>query len=211
MPTAPTCPRSLHDRGADGYSLVAVLDDGRSRADFELDLPDGAELRPAGDGAFWVVDVTAERTVGAVEAPWAVDARGTLLPTRYTLLPDGRLRQHVDTDGAVFPVAADPTIAYGFHRGIAVAYVQWNRADTLKLAKIAGPVGSVATTICGTLQVDWRVRAACGLMVGPYAADMVSTVQAAARTPGRCFKMRVPLYPVAATIWMTYDSYHVPC
>ncbi len=201
----------MHDRGAGGYSLVAVLDDGRSQADFDLDLPDGAELRPAGDGAFWVVDVASGRTVGAVEAPWAVDAQRTLLPTRFTLLPDGRLRQHVDTDGAVFPVAADPTITFGFHRGIAVAYMQWNRTDTLKLAKIAGPVGAVATAICGTLQVDWRVRAACSAMVGPYAADMVATAQTAARTAGRCFKMRVPLYPVAATIWMTYDSYHVPC
>ena len=91
-------PTLLHDRGTGGYSLVAVLDDGRSQADFDLDLPDGAELRPAGDGAFWVVDLASERTVGAVEAPWAVDAPGTLLPTRYTLLPDGRLRQHVDTE-----------------------------------------------------------------------------------------------------------------
>ena len=70
-------PTLLHDRGADGYSLVAVLDHGRSQADFELDLPDGAELRPAGDGALWVVDVASERTVGAVEAPWALDARGS--------------------------------------------------------------------------------------------------------------------------------------
>lgn len=201
----------LKDDGADGYALVAVLDRGQSRADFTLDLPDGAVLEPTGAGGLWVVDRRSARTLGTVDAPWAVDAVGTRLPTRYSVLPDGTLRQHVDTEGAVFPVAADPRITFGMHRAIAVAYTQWSRSETLRIAKIAGPVGSVATAICGTLQVDWRVRAACSVMVGPYAADMVSTAQAAARTPGRCFKMRMPVYPVAATIWMTYDSYHVKC
>lgn len=210
-PDGTSLPTLLHDDGAQGYALVAVLDRGRSLADFTLDLPDGTVLEPTGDGGLRVVDRRSARTVGTVDAPWAVDAVGTRLPTRYSVLADGTLRQHVDTAGAVFPVAADPRVTFGVHRGIPVAYAQWNRSETLRIAKIAGPVGAVATAICGTLQVDWRVRAACSVMIGPYAADMVTTAQTAARTPGRCFKMRVPLYPVAATIWLTYDSYHVPC
>lgn len=47
--------------------------------------------------------------VAGVNAPWAVDATGAALPTRFEV--DGtKVTQHIETEGAVFPVSADPTV-----------------------------------------------------------------------------------------------------
>ncbi|WP_432492940.1 hypothetical protein [Kineococcus gypseus] len=56
--------------------------------------------------------------VGAFQAPWAVDADGTQLPSRYEV-NDGSLVQVVDTTGATFPVVSDPLPLVAIALGVA--------------------------------------------------------------------------------------------
>lgn len=60
---------------------------------------------------FWALFFT-ERAFGAVAAPWAVDATGQSVPTRYEI--EGQaLVQVIDfTAATAFPVVADPDIIF---------------------------------------------------------------------------------------------------
>lgn len=73
---------------------------------FPLDLPTGARVTKQADGGVQVQDVDGG-VLGIVTKPWAVDAKGKSLPTRYTVRGD-KLIQHVDHRGATYPVLADP-------------------------------------------------------------------------------------------------------
>lgn len=108
--------------------ILAVADEQYSASslhtyEYGLSLHDGFRLLQLNDGdvVFVTQDSTYEATpeelelglgthdviVGGLAAPWAVDATGSLLPTSFTV--DGQtLTQHVDTNGAVFPVVSDP-------------------------------------------------------------------------------------------------------
>lgn len=56
-----------------------------------------------------MVKTREKRVIGTIAAPWAVDAEGRSLPTRYVL--DGQvLRQVIETDESTrYPVTADPS------------------------------------------------------------------------------------------------------
>ncbi|MBP3222502.1 MAG: hypothetical protein J6M18_01055, partial [Actinomycetaceae bacterium] len=66
-------------------------------------------LKNANDGKLSLMNVEGD-TVATVDAPWAVDATGQHLPTYYELIPaSNTIRQHVDTKGATYPIAVDPS------------------------------------------------------------------------------------------------------
>ena len=67
----------------DGVAVLTVLSAGQRTVDYPDALEPGQRLEPADDGALVVLE--GEDVVGAVEAPWAVDATGRRLPTRYEL------------------------------------------------------------------------------------------------------------------------------
>lgn len=73
---------------------------------FPLELPEGASLVKQRDGGVQVRD-TDGGALGIVTKPWAVDAAGKDLPTRY-IVRGNKLIQHVDHRGATYPVLADP-------------------------------------------------------------------------------------------------------
>jgi hypothetical protein len=77
-----------------------------TRYEFMLNLSSGAALEKRSDGS--VVAFSPRRQVlGLFGAPWAVDARGTRMPTEFEIRGN-TLVQHVDHQGAVYPVVADP-------------------------------------------------------------------------------------------------------
>jgi len=80
--------------------------DAPTRYEFPLDLPVGTSAQQLPDGSVAVVDRTGG-VVGAFAAPWAVDASGAAVPTRFTLEGDV-LVQTIDHTGAAHPVVADP-------------------------------------------------------------------------------------------------------
>lgn len=71
--------------------------------DYEAGLAESAEGVGEQDGAVGADEVV----VASFEPAWAVDAEGVLLPTTYEI-EGTTLTQVVDTEGAAFPVVADP-------------------------------------------------------------------------------------------------------
>ncbi|MDF1487802.1 hypothetical protein [Tessaracoccus caeni] len=73
---------------------------------FPLDLPEGAQIDLLPDGSAVVLNAD-QLVLSVIAAPWAVDATGTDVPTRFVLDGD-KLIQEVDHWGATYPVVADP-------------------------------------------------------------------------------------------------------
>ncbi|MDO4412779.1 hypothetical protein [Cutibacterium sp.] len=94
-----------------GQIIGIIKDTDVSFMDFSYMLPDGYRLQTRNDGDFNLVSEAGE-VEGEIEAPWALDASGKQLPTRFELVDDHTLRQHVDTEGASFPIALDPSWAW---------------------------------------------------------------------------------------------------
>lgn len=57
------------------------------------------------------VTKTEIQTIGEIEPAWAMDANGNPVKTRYEIDGD-TIKQIVDTDGAAFPITADPSWAW---------------------------------------------------------------------------------------------------
>lgn len=161
--------RTLVHRSTHDVSLIAVLDAGQGSEQAAVDFPDalppGQRLEPAEDGSLIVVN--GRDVVGTVAAPWARDARGRSLPTRYEVRPDGGLRQLVDTRGAQFPVVADPKYSLGFYR-VPVWYVEyyWSEMwrNKLIMDKYGAPTAAVVGAICSKIP-NAVAKAVCGYLV----------------------------------------------
>ena len=123
--------KSVHDDGAlavyagDSYSIaadasrygfaayVAIHDATAPTAyEFGYELPEGYKLSEDGRGGIKVINGE-DIIVGAILAPWALDADGQQVPTTFKLRGD-TLVQTVEHTEAAYPVVADPTFL-GFH------------------------------------------------------------------------------------------------
>lgn len=92
-------------------------------------------LRLVGQGAE-VLDLdgatVAAQVAAQVAAPWAIDANGRSLPTRYVV--EGRaLRQVVDVENATYPIVVDPWITAGWWYITPVYYVEMSWSETWSL------------------------------------------------------------------------------
>ncbi|SDM18707.1 hypothetical protein SAMN05444921_10512 [Streptomyces wuyuanensis] len=131
---------------------------------FDLDLPDGAELVPDGEGGYQILQGAdgegGKRAVGAIDAPWAKDARGEAVPTSYTL--DGNtLVQTVETsESTAFPVVADPKISLGW--GVYIS--MWGRELKIIAPMVGFGMEVGLAYICGKARL--LLGTACGLAVG---------------------------------------------
>lgn len=100
-------------RTSTGIRLLSVIRSASAPTSYRypLRLPRGATLRRQSSGVV-LISNAAGNAIGAVRAPWAIDARGTRVNTRFEVR--GRtLVQHVEHRGAVYPVVADPSIDFG--------------------------------------------------------------------------------------------------
>lgn len=90
-------------------SLIRITDvRARQRFLFDVALPAGARLRAHGEGLEAVDREGA--VIGALEAPWAVDAIGIAVSTRFEVVDRNSFVQVVEhrAVGATYPVFADP-------------------------------------------------------------------------------------------------------
>lgn len=97
----PSAPTSFpYEISVEGLHRIEVTDD-------------GAAMFIAGDGSF----------LGGASAPWAVDAAGNAVPTRYEV-SGATLTQVVDhaADGYIYPIVADPWLGAALYYN---AYVTW--------------------------------------------------------------------------------------
>jgi hypothetical protein len=104
--------------------IVTVLDSAAAPTAyrFALELPAGASIQEGENGAIAIVSKEGELVVG-VSAPWAVDANGTAVPTRYEF--DGAtLTQVVDHASSAFayPVVADPWLGIALYGSPSVTF-----------------------------------------------------------------------------------------
>ncbi len=115
--------------------------------------------------------------VGSVDAPWAFDASGAAVPTRYEV-SGSTFTQVVDLSGApVYPVVADPT--YGHTYGIPTAYL--SRSET---KKAAGDTAGV-NLICAAIGL-WNAAAGVVCAANVYA---INDGAKRARSNGKCTKL----------------------
>lgn len=91
--------------------VATVLNDSSAPTSYEypIDLPAGASLLPSGKGIDVVENATGE-VLGAFAEPWARDADGRMVPTRYEIKGSSVVQvvEHQSADYA-YPVVADPT------------------------------------------------------------------------------------------------------
>lgn len=120
-------------------SIQTVIGSASGRHSFTYTLAtDTVPMLRADGGVDLVVSVSdgAQVVVGAVETPWAVDANGAPVNTRY-VVSGSTFTQIVEPGPAtVYPVVADPT--YGHTYGMPTIYL--NKAET---RTAAGDIGGV--------------------------------------------------------------------
>src|SRR5690606_35644684 len=101
-----------------------------------------------------------ETVAGSVAAPWAKDAQGRPVPTRYTA--EGHtLVQDIDTnENTAFPVVADPKITFGW----GVYINMWGHELGAAALAVGFGVEVGLAYICGKAKLI--LGTACGLAVG---------------------------------------------
>lgn len=173
----------------DGVAVIAVLSQGQSAVDFTNPLPAGQRLVEGADGGLLIQ--AGREIVGTVAPPWAVDARGRDLPTRYVLRPNGGLTQVVDTRGATYPIAADPKYSLGFYR-VPVWYVEYYWSDMWRVKNLmdryGGPTQAVVSALCGSIPSK-PGKAACSYLVVKRYATLAAQVNYGIKNK-RCMKVR---------------------
>lgn len=173
---------------------------------YEVGLPAGEKLVPSGSG-FKIVDLSGKAT-GSVEAPWAKDATGKSLPTRY-LLEGNTLVQETDTAGAVFPVVADPKLTYG----LGVYLNMWGyelRAYVIEIIALGGVGFVVACTATGYIP-NPALKILAQLICGAASINltkvwkaMVDTYNTTSIKNGSCYQMKI--VPSVASKLVTVGS-----
>lgn len=194
--------RTLVQRSTDRVTVAAVLQPGQRTARFRLGLPEGQRLEPAQGGGLAVL--SGSNLVALVDAPWAVDAQGRRLATRYRV-KGTTIVQEVDTRGATFPVVADPTVRTGFHI-VPVFYVQYTWSETWWV-KNHLPEGMISwALLCSR---TGEAAPFCAFYGGIFGSK-ISAATGAAIAHHRCLKMRVPA-TMGAVGLPAFAAYYVTC
>ncbi|WP_217180719.1 hypothetical protein [Streptomyces sp. AC495_CC817] len=159
--------------------VLSVLTDEAAPASFTygVTVESGGSLALLPDGGVSVL--SAEGDAAAIVAPpWAKDAEGRDIPTRFEI--DGtRLTQVIDTQAApdvVYPVVADPAVSVKLTKYTVVNVVKtsnWtNTSRQLGICKVQSGAGGGRCTISGTYSVDTSVTAGLGATKALVAANI---------------------------------------
>lgn len=166
-----------YDHNDGTYTVPVVLPDGELQINtvianedaptsftYGIELPEGGQMVDAGSGAVAVLDGSGE-AVALILPPWALDAEGRVLETRYEINGE-ELTQVVthDLSEVAYPVVADPQFVWYWGPS-----VQLNRSETKSattatgLAQVCGGVtrvaGYPAGVLCGLNSVSIIVNA----------------------------------------------------
>ncbi|MEU3947461.1 hypothetical protein [Streptomyces sp. NPDC029526] len=163
-----------------GARALVVLKDAEASTTqrFTLGLPSDASLIENGSGGFDITRETAEgvhTTIGTLDAPWAKDAHGKPVPTRYNLDGD-HVVQTVDVDeDTAFPVVADPKFTWGIVTGTAY----FKKSETKKVAQ-NGALTAMAA---------WALPPGLNAYVTMHSAAITATA-AKAHSAKKCLKIK---------------------
>jgi len=148
-----------------GVRIQTILDDRRAPTRFEYTVGDNVTPVLEPDGSINLVvkssNVGGAESVtvtGTIAAPWAVDANGKDVPTRW-VVQGNDIIQVVEHRSAryAYPIVADPKVSWGW-----AMYINYNKAETAAIKDMA-PGGAAATALCTAL----------GALGGPAAAVVV--------------------------------------
>lgn len=148
------------------------------RYSYNLTIPEGGHIVQAGDG-YLIANADGD-AIASIAAPWAKDANGAAVPTRYEL--DGTtLTQIIDfTNTTAFPVVADPQFAwYGV-----LPSVKLTRSETKTATTATG-----MATVCG-----WVTRLtsyAGGVLCGLNAGSIIINAQRIYYSEKRCAQLLI--------------------
>lgn len=162
-----------------GAGYAVMLDEtAPSSHEFEFSV-DGepAVLEEALDGYVEVLSQNGSRA-NLILPAWATDANMVALPTHYEVR-GSKLIQHIETQGAAFPVVADPQLACD----AAFCTAEYNRAATKTLANQLPGWTTAITAAC--LLRGPAGGASCGIAFGS-----ASAVASGAYANGNCFGIR---------------------
>ncbi|WP_374316152.1 hypothetical protein [Microbacterium sp.] len=143
----------------DAIRVATVIDSPAQAQRFSYDFGEGAtvEIQEDGSAIVYVVEpvtdpetgetTDVEKIIADIAAPWAKDANGADVPTRY--VASGAVLTQVVSHAAgkhAYPVTADPT----FDRPNIFQYrIRFNRAETATIA--SGGAGVIASIGCGPM------------------------------------------------------------
>lgn len=183
----------------DGVRVQTILRNPNAPAEFTYTF-DGAvpELNTDGSVALTIPGENGSTLlVGEIAAPWAVDANGEPVPTRYRV-EGTELVQEVDhhRDAFAYPIVADPSYSIGRY-----IYIRYSRAEVKRIAPYAW-TNRFQALFC--LAIPNIVGAgACAIAVDQWASSIASAVVNAANR-NRCFEMRYTLIGGAPVGWNSY-------
>ncbi|MDR6939371.1 hypothetical protein [Arcanobacterium hippocoleae] len=108
-----------------GIQLLWTIKEGKGTEILRIDseIPQGSKWVIEVDGSLSLVRQSESGVTEVLISsgtPWAIDANGKNLPTHYEI-HDGDIFQLVNTDGAVFPIVADPNWAWWGSLALCVA------------------------------------------------------------------------------------------
>lgn len=147
----------VHETGA--LQVATVIDDASAptRYDYPIDVPAGASLQASDAGAV-VVDAAGE-VLGTFAAPWAKDADGRDVPTRYEV-HGATLTQVVEHDADfAYPIVADPVYT--------TSTIYISKATVKQMYQGMNGIGNV----CTVLPVPYWVGIACSGFPGRQAVE----------------------------------------
>lgn len=114
---------------------------------FPLSLPVGSNAAVEADGSI-AVRSSDGSLIGGFRAPWAYDAEGVAVPTRFSLDGDALVQEVSFDDNTAFPVTADPSDAWGWTVCVStvVGEIAGNALLASKVAKLVARFGSIQRT-----------------------------------------------------------------
>lgn len=159
---------------AEGVQMLTTISSTDAPTSFAYDvmIPEHASMTLAADGSAIIAD-DAGNVILSTSAPWAVDANGAAVPTRYEL-QGNRLTQVVEhrLGGFAYPIVADPT--WGWRN--AAWGLTLSRSETASIKDYAAAAGMCATiakkaagfaVACGVWASYLQVQAATANRLSP--------------------------------------------
>lgn len=157
---------------ADGAQILIGVESAAAPTAYDFDLAGSDRLTPrvTPSGAIEVTNDDGE-LAAQVAAPWAVDADGRQVPTRFTLRGDV-ITQVVDHRGGDFayPIVADPKVK--FCDWATAVCIKWSKSETRSIANgFSGSISAGVSTLCAKIPnnaAGLAAKAICVTVVNLY-------------------------------------------
>lgn len=159
---------------ADGtVRFLSIVQSPRAPQRYAYDLGD---VRLTGEEDGSVLLQRGDIVIGEVEAPWAYDASGAAVPTRYEI-EGGTLTQVVDhtSKDFVYPITADPKISFGTK-----IYIRYSKAETKRYAGYTA-YGTISAAVCVFLTVPFAQAACIAALTGSLRPSIARSTRQLAR------------------------------